>query len=74
GAFYLWADVHGDDELFTRDLFAQKNVTVLPGSYLARAANGPNPGAGRVRISLVPTVADCVDAAERIRNFVEGRR
>lgn len=74
GAFYLWADVGGDDELFARDLFEQQNVTVLPGSYLARAGTGPNPGAGRIRISLVPTVADCVEAAERIRNLVEGRR
>jgi N-succinyldiaminopimelate aminotransferase len=74
GAFYIWADVGTDDEIFARDLFAQQNVTVLPGSYLARAANGPNPGARRVRISLVPPVAECVEAAERIRNLVEGSR
>ncbi len=74
GAFYLWADVGGDDEQFARDLFAQQNVTVLPGSYLARAAHEDNPGTGRVRISLVPPLRDCVDAAERIRNLVEGRR
>ncbi|MBS0422121.1 MAG: succinyldiaminopimelate transaminase [Proteobacteria bacterium] len=72
GGFYLWTDVRGDDEKFTRDLFAQQNVTVLPGSYLARAAAGVNPGAGRVRISLVPTVASCVDAAERIRSLIKG--
>ncbi len=74
GAFYLWADVGGDDERFTRDLFAQQNVTVLPGRYLARAAHGINPGSGRVRISLVPGVADCVEAAERIRTLTEGCR
>lgn len=76
GAFYLWPDVGGDDEVFTRELFARKNLTVLPGSYLARAgASGSgavavNPGAGRVRISLVAPVAQCVAAAERIRDFV----
>ena len=80
GAFYLWPDVGGDDERFTRELFARKNITVLPGSYLARggagagAGVGPgagdNPGAGRVRISLVPPVAQCVEAAERIRDFL----
>ena len=80
GAFYLWPDVGGDDEVFTRELFARKNLTVLPGSYLARVTSGGsasgatvNPGAGRVRISLVAPVAQCVEAAERIRDFVRGR-
>lgn len=71
GAFYLWTDVRADDERFTRDLFATQAVTVLPGSYLARAGAAGNPGAGRVRISLVPAVEQCVEAARRIRNFVE---
>ena len=71
GAFYLWTDVGGDDERFTRELFARKNLTVLPGSFLARAgADGHNPGAGRARISLVASVAQCVEAAERIRDFL----
>ncbi|MFL6600992.1 MAG: succinyldiaminopimelate transaminase [Steroidobacteraceae bacterium] len=84
GGFYLWSDVRGDDERFTRDLFAQQNVTVLPGSYLSRgtaagggtasAGNPANPGAGRVRISLVPGVEQCIDAAERIREFIRGHR
>jgi N-succinyldiaminopimelate aminotransferase len=84
GGFYLWADVRADDERFTRDLFARQNVTVLPGSYLARGgaagadtgadapASGANPGAGRVRISLVPSVEQCIQAAERIREFIQG--
>jgi N-succinyldiaminopimelate aminotransferase len=71
GAFYLWADVHGDDESFVRGLYASQAVTVLPGSYLARAGSGGNPGAGRVRISLVPPLAQCIEAAERIREFVQ---
>lgn len=70
GAFYLWPRVPGDDERFVRDLYASQAVTVLPGSYLARAGSGGNPGAGRVRISLVPSVEKCVEAAERIRDFV----
>jgi N-succinyldiaminopimelate aminotransferase len=74
GAFYLWPDVGGDDEQFTRDLFAEQNLTLLPGSYLAREANGENPGRGRVRISLTAHVDQCVLAAERIRAFVSGRR
>jgi N-succinyldiaminopimelate aminotransferase len=75
GGFYLWVDVRGDDERFTRDLFAGQNITVLPGTYLARgSAAGANPGAGRVRISLVPGVEQCIEAAERIREFIQGHR
>jgi N-succinyldiaminopimelate aminotransferase len=74
GAFYLWPDVGGDDETFARDLFAKQNLTVLPGSYLARATESGNPGAGRVRISLVADVERCVEAAERIAEFVRQRR
>jgi N-succinyldiaminopimelate aminotransferase len=70
GAFYLWPEVGGDDETFVRDLYATQNVTVLPGSYLGRRGLGANPGAGRVRISLVPDVETCIIAAERIREFI----
>ena len=47
GAFYLWVDVNGDDEVFTRELFTSQHVTVLPGSYLGRTTEHGNPGAGR---------------------------
>jgi N-succinyldiaminopimelate aminotransferase len=70
GAFYLWPQVGADDEAFVRGLYARQNITVLPGSYLARDAGRGNPGAGRVRISLVPPVAACVEAAERIVQFL----
>jgi N-succinyldiaminopimelate aminotransferase len=69
GAFYLWPHV-GDDEAFTRGLFEQQHVTVLPGSYLSRDTAAGNPGRGRVRISLVASVEDCVEAARRIADFV----
>jgi len=66
-SFYLWAGVPGgDDEAFARELFARAHVTVLPGRYLARDAHGENPGAGYVRIALVPGIDDCVEAARRI--------
>jgi len=73
GAFYLWLAV-GDDEAFTRGLFEQQHVTVLPGSYLARDTAGGNPGRGRVRISLVASVDDCVEAARRIVAFARASR
>ena len=76
-SFYLWADVpaafNGDDAAFARALYAARNVTVLPGSYLAREFAGENPGAGRVRMALVAEVDECVEAARRIASFKIGR-
>lgn len=72
GAFYLWPAV-GDDEVFARGLFEQQHVTVLPGSYLARDTAAGNPGRGRVRISLVARIEDCIEAARRIVEFVSSR-
>jgi N-succinyldiaminopimelate aminotransferase len=71
GAFYLWPEVGGDDERFVRELYARENVTLLPGSFLGRSGAAGNPGARRVRISLTPRVEECVEAAERIRDFLE---
>ncbi len=65
GGFYLWLDV-GDDERFARRLFERQQVTVLPGSYLGREAGRGNPGRGRVRVSLVASLEDCIEAAERM--------
>ena len=72
--FYLWAGVRGSDTEFARDLLAQYNVTVLPGSYLAREAGGRNPGAGRVRMALVADTGECLEAAQRIVKFVQDRQ
>ncbi|MFM9913533.1 MAG: succinyldiaminopimelate transaminase [Methylophilaceae bacterium] len=65
-AFYLWGRVQGSDTEFARKLYEQANVTVLPGSYLAREAHGVNPGAGFVRLALVASLEECLDAAERM--------
>ncbi|WP_409276522.1 succinyldiaminopimelate transaminase [Pseudomonas defluvii] len=72
GGFYLWPKVPMDDATFCRDLFEQQHVTVVPGSYLSREVNGVNPGASRVRLALVAPLAECVEAAQRIRAFIEG--
>jgi len=73
GGFYLWLQV-ADDEAFTRGLFERQHVTVLPGSYLARDTADGNPGRGRVRVSLVASVDDCVAAAERMAAYVRTTR
>jgi N-succinyldiaminopimelate aminotransferase len=70
GGFYLWPEVPGDDQGFARELYARYNVSVLPGSYLARDAHGDNPGRARVRLALVPALETCVEAAHRIRAFI----
>lgn len=78
-SFYLWAGVPARfaghtpglsaDEAFAHALLAQYNVTVLPGSYLARTVQGVNPGASRVRLALVAGVDECLEAAHRIADF-----
>jgi N-succinyldiaminopimelate aminotransferase len=74
-AFYLWAKVPahvcgGSDTAFAAQLLAQQNVTVLPGSYLAREVGGHNPGAGYIRMALVAQSAECLEAAQRMAEFV----
>jgi N-succinyldiaminopimelate aminotransferase len=66
-AFYLWLPTPVADTEFARALYADYNVTVLPGSYLAREARGINPGRDFVRVALVPSLADCLEAAERMQ-------
>jgi N-succinyldiaminopimelate aminotransferase len=71
-SFYLWAAVPGgDDAAFARELLAQYNVTVLPGSYIGRDSPAGNPGRGRIRMALVAPAAECVEAAQRIVQFVQ---
>jgi N-succinyldiaminopimelate aminotransferase len=75
--FYLWAGIpeafKGSDTSFSRELLAAYNVVVLPGSYLARDAQGHNPGAGRIRMALVAETAECVEAAQRIVQFIQSK-
>ncbi len=67
--FYLWIRTPIADTLFAQALYRDYNVTVLPGSYLARSAHGINPGENFVRLALVPGVAETLEAAQRIAEF-----
>jgi len=76
-SFYLWIDLAKagirtpiSDTAFAQALYRDYNVTVLPGSYLARDANGVNPGESFVRLALVANVTETVEAAQRIAKFV----
>ena len=68
--FYLWPETPISDTDFAKQLYLQQNVTVLPGSYLSRQVEGTDPGANRVRMALVASVEECVEAAERIKTFI----
>jgi N-succinyldiaminopimelate aminotransferase len=70
-AFYFWANVGGDDTAFARALFTSAGITVLPGSFIGRDAHGVNPGRGFVRMALVSTVEESVEAAKRVKAFAE---
>ncbi|MEL6868682.1 MAG: succinyldiaminopimelate transaminase [Pseudomonadota bacterium] len=72
--FYLWPDVGEDDEVFCRDLYAQTHVTAVPGRYLARDADGANPGRNRVRLSLVATPEQTAVALQRLASFIQQRK
>lgn len=72
-SFYLWARTPVPDPEFVRDLLTETAVTTLPGSYVGRTVQGVNPGENRVRIALVAPLADCVEAAGRMADFIRRR-
>ncbi len=69
-SFYLWVRTPISDTEFARRLVAEQHVFVLPGSFLAREAHGVNPGENFVRIALVAPLAECLEAAGRIQQFI----
>ena len=70
-SFYLWPETPIDDTEFAAGLFAQQNVTLLPGRYLSRDTEDGNPGKGRVRMALVAETHVCIEAAQRIKSYVQ---
>jgi len=69
--FYLWLNTPIDDETFAHDLYQQQNVTVLPGCYLSREDDGINPGKNHVRLALVAPLDECLNAAQRIKTYIQ---
>lgn len=69
--FYLWPKTPIDDVTFAKDLYFQENLTVLPGSFLSRKTADGNPGESRIRLALVPSLSNCIEAAERIVRFTK---
>ncbi len=71
-SFYLWAGTEINDEIFTRNIYAQQHLNIVPGSYLSRNVDGVNPGENRVRLALVATLDECIEGANRIKAFIGG--
>lgn len=69
-AFYLWIRTSDSDTELALKLYRDLNITVLPGSYLAREAHGINPGKNFIRMALVASVDECLDAAHRIEQYL----
>ncbi|MCS5593513.1 MAG: succinyldiaminopimelate transaminase [Porticoccaceae bacterium] len=69
-SFYLWAETPIDDQQFAKQLYSKQNVTLLPGQFLSRPTPNANPGLNRVRIALVAEIAECIEAAHRIKEFI----
>lgn len=70
-SFYLWPKTPMADTDFAKGLFEQQHITVLPGRYLSRTVDSINPGENRVRMALVAPLEQCIEAAERIKQFVQ---
>ena len=65
--FYIWLEV--EDELeFTKSLYKEKNIKVLPGSFLGR--NGL--GKGYIRIALVENEEKTREVLTRLKDFING--
>tara|TARA_B100000959_G_scaffold280089_1_gene341324 strand:- start:914 stop:1279 length:366 start_codon:yes stop_codon:yes gene_type:complete len=71
GGFYLWPKLPNSDVDFAKELYQSENVEVLPGSYLSRKIDNINPGNKRIRIALVAETDTCIEAAKRIKKFLE---
>ena len=67
--FYLWVRTPIADTAFAQQLYRDYNVSVLPGSFLAREAHGINPGANFIRLALVANLEESLEAARRIAEF-----
>jgi len=69
--FYLWLETPIDDQAFTKGLYKDQNLVVVPGSFLARDTGAGSPGQNRIRLALVSSVEACTQAAKRLCNHAK---
>ena len=67
--FFLWLELPIDDIDGTRLLLQRGGILVLPGQFLAREANGINPGSKYIRVALVSDMEVCRRALTKIKEF-----
>jgi N-succinyldiaminopimelate aminotransferase len=70
-SFYLWPETPMSDTEFAAGLYSQQNITVLPGSFLSRSIAAGNPGKNRIRVALVAKIDQCIEAAERMCEYIK---
>ena len=63
--FYIWLEVENDIE-FTKGLYKEKNLKVIPGSFLSRDGQGKE----NVRIALVESEEKTKEALLRIKDYI----
>ena len=68
--FYLWPTTPIADTDFAQRLYAEQNITVLPGRYLSRDTTEGNPGENKFRMALVAPLEECREAALRINSIL----
>jgi succinyldiaminopimelate transaminase len=59
---YLWIEV--DDDMVFTDRLLEEGIVVSPGRFFGSG------GEGFIRLALVPTVAECGDAADTLRSLL----
>ncbi len=67
---YLCPETPISNTELTAGLYSQQNITVLPGSFLSRSIAAGNPGKNRIRIALVAEIGQCIEAAERMCEYI----
>ena len=68
--FYIWLEVPNALE-FTKKLYQDYNIKVLPGEFLSRDDNGTNPGKDFIRIALVENPQKTKEVLKRLKKALD---
>ena len=68
--FFIWLKISKCDQQFTKDLYNLHKILVMPGTFLARGANGMNPGTNYIRIAMVHDYKKCIKGLEKIKDYL----
>lgn len=73
GGFFLWLKV-GDDLVFTKRLWQEAGIRVMPGRFMAADTKTGNPGAGYIRVALVHDHDVIEEALHRMAPIVKAKQ